>query len=78
MGLEILEIYFLGPLVCTSLFKNILNFKVSWWPGNVVLAIPRGQLVSQNFSGGRGDKKFLDTAWLEKIFCHIGMSCLHV
>ena len=25
MDLEILEIYFLGPLVCTSLFKNILS-----------------------------------------------------
>ena len=59
--------------------KKILNFKVSWWSGNVVLAIPRGQLVSPNFSGGHGDKKFLDTAWLEKIFCHhIGMPCLHV
>ena len=25
MGLEILEIYFLGPLVCTSLSQNILS-----------------------------------------------------
>ena len=59
--------------------EDALNFKVSWWPGNVVLAIPRGQLVLQNFLGEHGDKNFLTQHGSKKFFviiqeCHAYMS----